>query len=59
MTAMLFGIVFLMTTKPALTSAVAAMLISAALGLASVVPLVRARPTMSSDRLQPHEEEAP
>jgi hypothetical protein len=59
MTAMLFGIVFLMTTKPALTSAVAAMLISTALGLASVVPLVRARPTTLSDHLQPHEEEAP
>ena len=59
MTAMLFGIVFLMTTKPALTSAVAAMLISAVLGLASAVPLVRARPTTLSDRLQPHEENAP
>jgi hypothetical protein len=59
MTAMLFGIVFLMTTKPALTSAVGAMLISALLGLASVVPLVRARPTTLSDRLQPHEEDAP
>jgi hypothetical protein len=59
MTAMLFGIVFLMTTKPALTSAVGAMLISALLGLASVVPLVRTRPTTLSDRLQPHEEDAP
>ena len=59
MTAMLFGIVFLMTTKPALTSAVGAMLISALLGLASVVPLARARPTSLSDRLQPHEEDVP
>jgi hypothetical protein len=50
MTAMLFGIVFLMTTKPALTSAVGAMLISALLGLASIVLLVRARPTTLSDR---------
>jgi hypothetical protein len=58
-TAMLFGVVFLMTTKPALTSAVGAMLISALLGLASVVPLVRARPTTPSDRLQQHEEDAP
>ena len=59
MIAMLFGIVFLMTTKPALTNAVGAMLISALLGLASVVLLVRARPTTLSDRLQPHEEDAP
>jgi hypothetical protein len=59
MTAMLFGIVFLMTTKPALTSALGAMLISALLGLASVVPLVRARPTTLSDRLQSHEEDVP
>src|SRR6185312_8997549 len=35
MTAILFGVVFLMTTKPALMSAIGAMVISAVLGLAS------------------------
>ena len=58
MTAMLFGIVFLMTTKPALTSAVGAMVVSALLGFASGVPFVLARRTAPADRLQPHEEEA-
>jgi hypothetical protein len=58
MTAMLFGVVFLMTTKPALTSAVGAMVVSALLGLASGVPFVLARRTAPSDRLQPREEEA-
>jgi hypothetical protein len=56
--AMLFGIVFLMTTKPALTSAIGAMGVSALLGFASGVPSVLARPTTPSDRLQPHEEDA-
>jgi hypothetical protein len=42
-TALLFGIIFLMTTKPLLTSAIAAMLIAACLGVASAVPFVRAR----------------
>jgi hypothetical protein len=56
--AMLFGIVFLMTTKPALTSAIGAMVMSALLGFASGVPFVLARRTASSDRLQPHEEDA-
>ena len=59
MTAMLFGIVFLMTTKPALTSALGAMVASALLGLVSSLPFLRARPTTLSDRLQPHEENAP
>jgi hypothetical protein len=53
MTAMLFGIVFLMTTKPALTSAIGAMVVSALLGFASGVPFV-----LASDRLPPHEEDA-
>jgi hypothetical protein len=48
----------LMTTKPALTSAVGAMVVSALLGLASGVPFVLARRTAPSDRLQPREEEA-
>ena len=54
--AMLFGIVFLMTTKPLLTSAIGAMVVSTLLGFASGVPFVLARPTIPSDRLQPHEE---
>jgi hypothetical protein len=56
--ARLFGIVFLMTTKPPLTSALGAMVVSALLGFASGVPSVLARPTTPSDRLQPHEEDA-
>jgi hypothetical protein len=56
MIAMLFGIVFLMTTKPALTSAIGAMAVSALLGLASSIPFVRARHTASSDRFDQHEE---
>jgi hypothetical protein len=52
------GIVFLMTTKPALASAIGAMVVSALLGLASGVPFVLVRPTTPSDRLQPHEEDA-
>jgi hypothetical protein len=59
MTAMLFGIVFLMTTKPALTSALGAMVVSALLGFASGVPFVLIRHTTPSDRLQPHAEDAP
>jgi hypothetical protein len=43
MTAMLFGIVFLMTTKPALMSAISAMMISALVGLVSHVTQVGAR----------------
>lgn len=53
--AMLFGIVFLMTTKPAVTSAIGAMVVSALLGFASGVPFALARHTTPSDRLQPHE----
>lgn len=56
--AMLFGIVFLMTTKPTLASAIGAMVVSAFLGFASGVPFVLAKPTTPSDRLQPHEEDA-
>jgi hypothetical protein len=56
MTAMLFGIIFLMTTKPALTSAIGVMLISALLGVGSTVPLVRAKRAGSSERIDQHEE---
>ena len=59
MTAMLFGIVFLMTTKPALTSAVGAMVASALLGLASSLPLLRARDPSRSGGFNQHEEDAP
>lgn len=41
--ALLFGIIFLMTTKPLLTSAIGAMLIAACLGVASAIPFVRTR----------------
>jgi hypothetical protein len=54
MAAMLFGIVFLMTTKPALTSAIAAMVASALLGLASSVPFVLARRATPPDHFDPH-----
>lgn len=59
MTAMLFGIVFLMTTKPALTSAVGAMAASALLGLASSLPFLRARDASRSGGSNQHEEDAP
>jgi hypothetical protein len=55
MTAMLFGIVFLMTTKPALISAIGAMTISALLGLISSVGLARARRASASDHRQEEE----
>jgi multisubunit Na+/H+ antiporter MnhF subunit len=58
MTGMLFGIVFLMTTKPALTSAIGAMVISALLGLVSGVAFTRARPACASKRGHQHEEDA-
>jgi hypothetical protein len=58
MTAMLFGIVFLMTTKPTLMSALGAMVISALLGLASSVLLVHARRASASNRRHRHEEDA-
>jgi hypothetical protein len=54
MTAMLFGIVFLMTIKPALVSAISAMAIFAALGLVSSVGLARDTRTAPSD---PHRQE--
>jgi hypothetical protein len=59
MTAMLFGIVFLMTTKPALTSAVGAMVASALLGLASSPLFLRARDASRSGGFNQHEEDAP
>ena len=57
-TALLFGIIFLMTTKPTLTGAIGAMLAAAFLGLASTVPFVRARRASSSGRINQHEENA-
>jgi hypothetical protein len=54
-TALLFGIIFLMTTKPLLTSAIGAMLIAASLGVASAVPFVRARGAGASERSNQHE----
>ena len=54
-TALLFGIIFLMTTKPLLTSAIAAMLIAACLGVASALPFVRARGAGASERSNRHE----
>ena len=56
MTALLFGIVFLMTTKPTLLGALAAMLVSGLLGIASSLPFRHARQVASSDRLDSHEE---
>jgi hypothetical protein len=55
MTAMLFGIVFVMTTKPALTSAIGAMVISALLGLVAGISLRRAKPAVASKRGDQHE----
>jgi hypothetical protein len=54
-TALLFGIIFLMTTKPLLTSAIVAMLIAACLGVASAIPFVRARGAGTSKRSNQHE----
>jgi hypothetical protein len=56
--AMLFGIVFLMTSKPAFTTAIVAMVISAFLGLASGLWLGRARRASPSDRFHRHKEKA-
>jgi hypothetical protein len=58
MVAMLFGIVFLMTTKPALTSAISAMVVSALLGLASSIPFVFARRATRPSRFDPHKEQS-
>src|SRR5215211_7334137 len=56
--ALLFGIVFLMTTKPVLTSALGAIVVSAFLGIASGLPFVRARRAAQPDRFEQHEEDA-
>jgi hypothetical protein len=55
MTALLFGIIFLMTTKPTLMGALAAMGVSGLLGIASSLPFQHARQVGSSDRLDSHE----
>ena len=53
---MLFGIIFLMTTKPALTSAIGALIVAACLGCASGILAVRAKGTARSDRLHQQDE---
>lgn len=50
--AVVVGIVFLMTTKPPLVGAITAMIVAIGLGLASGLPLVRARRS-SRDRPRP------
>jgi hypothetical protein len=56
LTAMLFGIIFLMTTKPALTSAIGAMVVAALLGVASGIPLLRVQHGYASQHDEQHEE---
>jgi hypothetical protein len=56
--AMLFGIVFLMTTKPTFTTAIAAMVISGLFGLATGIWLRHAKHASPSDHFHRHEEEA-
>jgi hypothetical protein len=56
--AMLFGIIFLMTIKPVLISAIITMVIAAFLGLASGVLFMRARRPAQVDHLHQHEEDA-
>lgn len=56
--AMLFGIVFLMTTKPAFASALGGMLVSAGLGLISGVPFLITRHSAFREGFQQHDEEA-
>jgi hypothetical protein len=55
--AMLFGIIFLMTIKPVLMSAIVVMVVAAFLGFASGVLFVRARRTAHVDHLHQHEED--
>ena len=55
--AMLFGIIFLMTTKPVLTSAFVAMVAAALLGLIAAVLFVRARRPAHVDNSDRHEED--
>ena len=57
--AMLFGIVFLMTTKPTFASGLSAIVISASLGLASGVTFVVTRHRSSRPHFQRHDGEAP
>jgi hypothetical protein len=55
---MLFGIIFLMTTKPVLISAIMTMVVAALLGLVSGVLFMRARRPAQGDLLHQHEEDA-
>jgi hypothetical protein len=57
MTAMLFGIVFLMTTKPTLGSAIGAMLVSTLLGLVSGILLRRTQPSEEDAAMNAHSPE--
>jgi hypothetical protein len=59
MTAMLFGIVFLMTTKPTLTGAIGAMLVSALLDLVSGILLGRTQPSEEDAATNAHSSEQP
>jgi Predicted integral membrane protein (DUF2269) len=56
LTAMLFGIIFLMTTKPALTTAIGAMVFAALLGVASGILLMRLRQSSQPERGKQQEE---
>jgi hypothetical protein len=56
--AMLFGIIFLMTTKPVLTNAIVAMVVTAFLGLASGLLFMRAKRPTQSGHPHRHEEDA-
>jgi hypothetical protein len=55
--AMLFGIIFLMTNKPVLTSAIVAMVAAALLGFASGVLFMRARRPAHGDHAHRPEED--
>jgi hypothetical protein len=53
---MLFGIVFLMTTKPSLVAGLAVMVVSALVGLVSSVPFLLARQTSATNMMGKHHE---
>jgi hypothetical protein len=54
--AMLFGILFLMTTKPSLVSGLAVMVISALVGLVAGAPFLLARPMPATDAMEKYHE---
>jgi hypothetical protein len=55
--AMLFGIIFLMTTKPLLTSAIITMVVAALLGFASGVLFLRTMPSVPVDHAHRQKED--